>query len=393
VVRQAVQGDDAHSALIGIEPDERFRPTCHHCGRPAATVHSKGHVRFIRDLSLASAQTTLQVGYRRVWCDHCGKARTEGLSFADASKRVTHRLARYVYDLCRTRTIAEVAKHLDLDPKTVKAIDQHFLEQDFGQTDYSDLRILAVDEIALFSGQEGYMTVILDYRTGRVVWMGQGHKAQSLEPFFAGMTEEQKQGIEAVAMDMWEAYVKAFQTHCPQAKIVFDFFHVVKGYGEVIDEVRRDEFKKADKANRDVIKGSRYLLLRNRNTLKPRQRSQLKQLLAVNERLNAVYVLKDALKHIFRYRHRTWAKKALDHWRQMAQEVDHPLIRRFIGRLRFFEYGILNHCDYPIGTSKLEGVNNKIKVTKRQAYGFHDARYFSLKIKQAFPGKLTTKTG
>jgi transposase len=356
-------------------------------------VHSKGHLRVIRDLDLASAQTSLQVGYRRIWCNHCGGARTEQISFADASKRVTHRLARYIHDLCKTLTVSAVARRLDLDPKTVKAIDRHYLEGEFGQTDYSDLRILAVDEISLSKGQDGYMTVVLDYLSGRVVWMGEGRKAQTLDAFFAGMTAGQKQGIEAVAMDMWEAFVKSVGQQCPQAKIVFDFFHVVKGYGEVIDEVRREEFQKADGEQRSIIKGSRYLLLSNRGNLDRPGRLRLNELLAVNERLTSVYVLKDALKQVFRYRSRTWAKKAIDRWCEMADAVDHPLMKRFIGRLRFFEYGILNHCDYPIGTSKLEGVNNKIKVIKRQAYGFHDPHYFSLKVKQAFPGKLTTKTG
>jgi transposase len=393
VIQQTVHGDGPSSALIRLEPDQRCHPLCHDCGSPATTVHSKGHVRIIRDLNMASAQTTLQVGYRRVWCDHCGGARTERLSFADAGKRVTHRLARYVYDLCKTRTITEVARHLDLDPKTVKAIDQHFLEQDFGQTDYGDLRILAVDEISLTRGQDGYMTVVLDYISGRVVWMGQGRKSDTLDSFFAGMTQEQKDGIGAVAMDMWEGFVKSVRNNCPKAKIVFDFFHVVKGYGEVIDEVRRQEFARADADNRDLIKGSRYLLLANSKNLTHEGRVQLKDLLEANKRLNAVYILKDNLKHLYGYKSASWAKAALEQWCELAAEVDHPLMKRFIGRLRYFEYGILNHCLYPIGTSKLEGVNNKIKVIKRKAYGFHDPHYFTLKVKQAFPGKLTTETG
>ena len=302
VVQQTVHGDEPWGAMIRLDPDERFRPLCHDCGRPAATVHSKGHRRVLRDLNLASAQTTLLVGYRRVWCDHCGGARTEQLSFADAGKRVTHRLARYVYELCKTHTITEVAEHLDLDPKTVKAIDQHFLEQDFGQTDYQDLRILAVDEISLTAGQDGYMTIVLDYLTGRVVWMGEGRKAETLDAFFAGMTQAQKDGIEAVAMDMWEAFIKSVQTHCPKAQIVFDFFHVVKAYGEVIDEVGREEFRNADKDMRELIKGRRYLLLSNRRNLRHKGRVHLKDLLAANERLNAVYVLKDNLKHLYKYK-------------------------------------------------------------------------------------------
>jgi transposase len=348
----------------------------------------------IRDLNFAEAQTFLHVEYRRVWCPACGKAKVEQLSFADPSKRITHRLARYIYDLSKLMTVRDVARHLGLDPKTVKAVDKHFLQQDFGQTDTEGLRILAVDEISLRHGQDGYMTVVLDYLTGRVVWMGEGRNAETLNAFFQAMTDPQKQAIQAVAMDMWEAYIKSVQTHCPGAKIVFDLFHLVKGYGEVVDEVRRDEYKNADKDQRAFIKGSRYLLLSNRDNLRADQQARLDELLAVNQRLNAVYILKDQLKVIYPYGHRGCAKRALDRWCALAEQVEHPLMRRFIGRLRFFEYGILNHCDYPIGTSRLEGVNNKIKVIKRKAYGFHDPEYFALKVKQALPGaQPTTQTG
>ena len=379
--------------VIRLEPDRRFRPRCHACGRPG-TVHTAGLHRILRDLNVGQAQTFLQVQYRRVWCAACGKAKVEQLSFADPSRRVTHRLARYVYGLCRVMTIHDVADHLGLDPKTVKDIDKHFLEQDFGPTDYEGLRILAIDEISLTHGQNGYMTVVLDFLTGRVVWMGRGRKAETLDAFFAGMTETQKQGIEAVALDMWEAFIKSVQTHCPHAKIVFDLFHLVKSYGQVIDNVRRQEYKKARPDQRTFIKGSRYLLLSNRDNLRPDQQTRLDDLLAVNERLSAVYILKDQLKAIYHYRDRADAKAALDQWCDLAEQVAHPLMRRFIGRLRYFEYGILNHCDYPIGTSRLEGVNNKIKVIKRKAYGFHDPDYFALKVKQALPGfHVTTKTG
>ena len=274
--------------VIRLVPDERFRPICHECGRPG-TVHAAGLRRILRDLAFGPAQTYLDVEYRRVWCPSCGKARVEQLSFADPSRRVTHRLARYVYELCRILTIQDVARHTDLDPKTVKAIDQHFLAQDFGRTDYEGLRILAIDEISLTHGQNGYMTVVLDYETGRVVWMGEGRKAETLDAFFNGMTPEQKQGIEAVALDMWEAFIKAVQTHCPQAKIVFDLFHLVKGYGEVIDAVRRQEYARVDPNERAFIKGSRYLLLSNRVNLRPDQTVRLDDLLAANRRLNAVY--------------------------------------------------------------------------------------------------------
>lgn len=333
--------------------------------------------------------------YRRVWCSNCRRARVEKLSFADPNKRVTHRLERYIYGLCKVMTVQDVAEHLDLDPKTVKAIEKRFLQQEFGQGNYDDLRVLAIDEIALRKGLGSYMTVVLDYLTGRVVWMGTGHNKATLDAFFAELTSAQKEQIEAVALDMWDAYINRVHHHCPQAKIVFDLFHLVKAFGEVIDEVRRSEVRLAtERRDRCSIKGSRYLLLKNRENLRPDERVRLRELLAANERISAVYMLKDQLKMIYHYRRRGWAQRALDQWCALAEEVDHPLMRRFIGRLRRYEDGILNHCEHPIGTSPLEGVNNKIKVIKRKAYGFHDPEYFALKVKQALPGrKTTTKTG
>ena len=394
VVSQNVHVDLKNpGTLIHLQPDRRFRPVCHVCGT-AGQVHSTGLRRIVRDLNIGPAQTFLQVAYRRVWCPCCQMAKVEQLSFADPSKRITYRLARYVCELCKAMTVEDVARHLDLNPKTVKAVEKHFLQQEFSQTDYDGLRILAIDEIAVHKGHN-YMTVVLDYLTGRVVWMGEGRSMETLDVFFAGMSDEQKQAIEAVAMDMWEPYINRVQHHCPQAKIVFDLFHLVKSFGQVVDEVRREEVRKAaTQQSRRFIKGSRYLLLKNRQNLRSDERVRLRGLLAANERISAVYVLKDQLKMIYRYRRRGWAKKALDQWCELATGVDHPAMRRFIGRLRFFEYGLLNHCDYAIGTSPLEGVNNKIKVIKRKAYGFHDPEYFALKVKQALPGlRPTTEMG
>jgi len=395
VVHQAAHLELAQpGTLIRLEPDQRCRPLCHVCGT-ASRIHSGGQRRMIRDLNMGPAETLLEVHYRRVFCSRCRRTRVEKLSFADASQRITHRLARYVYELCKVMTVQDVARHLNLNPKTVRAIDKHFLDQEFGETEYEGLRVLAVDEIALHKGLYGYMTVVLDYLTGRVVWMGEGHDMDTLDAFFDGMSEEQKKGIEAVAMDMWDPFINRVEHHCPQAKIVFDLFHLVKAYSFVIDEVRREEVREAEnKEQAEFIKGTRYLLLKNPDKLEPEQKAKLDDLLEINQRLNAVYALKAQLKMIYHYKRRAWARRALDRWCQMAAEVNHREMTKFIRCLQRHKEGILNHCEYPIGTSPLEGVNNKIKVIKRKAYGFHDPEYFILKVKQAFPGKkTTTETG
>ena len=383
IEKQTVHSHTSDSALIQLVPDLRYRPLCHDCGAEATTVHSQGYRRHLRDLNMACHQVWLDVGYRKIWCAECGGVRVEQLSFADPSKRVTHRLARYVYELCKFMTVKDVAEHLDLDPKTVKAIDKAFLEKEFGETDTAGLRVLAMDEIAIRRGHT-YMTVILDYFSGRIVWMGPDRRKETLDAFFAELSDIQKQGIEAVAMDMWEPFINRVQHHCPQAQIVFDFFHVVQAFGKVIDIVRRDEYRNASAHDRNVLKDSRYLLLKNAENLTDDQAHRLKEVLALNETLSILYILKDQLKLVFHYSDRRKVKRTLDSWCRMAETIKHPDVQRFVKRLRFFEYGILNHADYPISTSELEGANNKIKVIKRKAYGFHDIKYFVLKVKQAF---------
>lgn len=385
LVRQSVSaGGD--QAWIEAEPDGRFRVVCHVCGQPAGAIHQWNH-RLLRDLNCGAARVWINCRYRTVFCPTCRGHRVEDLTFFKPHQRVTRRLARYIYDLCKHLPIQTVADHLGLNWKTVKQIDHTFLEEDYGQTDYDGLRILAVDEIAVRKGHR-YLTVVADHETGRVVWLGRDRKAESLKAFFAGMTKGQQQALQAIAMDMWGPYIKAVREAVPHVKIVFDLFHVVQGFNKVIDQVRLSEYRQAAAADREVFKGTKYLLLRNRQSItKPKARAHLKRLLALNETLSTVMVLKELLKGIWRYVSRGWADRRLTEWCRLARTVDHPAVHRFADRLQRHREGILNHCEHPIHTGRLEGINNTIKVIKRAAYGFHDDRYFALKVIQAFSNK------
>ena len=382
IIKQNVHHKDASSALIYIEQDMRYKPLCHECSSEAATIHSKNHIRLIRDLNMANTEVFLQVNYRKIWCDTCNKVRVERMTFADAGQHVTNRLARYIHGLCKILTVKDVAEHLHIDPKTVKEIDKFFLEQSFGQDNFNDLRVLMIDEIAVRKGHR-YMTVVADYFSGKVVWMGRNRDKRTLDGFFRNFTDGQKNAIEAVAMDMWEPYINRVKYYCPNARIVFDLFHLVQSFNAVIDHVRRTEYLQARGNHREVLKGSRYLLLKNEENLNDEQRNRLAALLKFNRTLSIIYILKDQLKLLYYYSDHRKVKQALDDWCTMAEQISHPAVRAFVKRLRFFAYGIVNHADYPIGTSMLEGINNKIKVIKRKAYGFHDDFYFILKVKQA----------
>jgi transposase len=373
----------ATEAHILAEPDKRFQPICQRCGKKACGTHSWTE-RKIRDLSFATAQTWITCRYRKLICAHCQGIHIEELELFHPYLRVTTRLARYIYQLCKVMTVSEVAQHLNIDWKTVKNIDKFYLERDYGQPDLKGLRMLAIDEISIRKGHT-YLTIVLDYLTGRVLFVGKNRKAKTLKRFFNQLSSGQRKKIEAVTMDMWDPYIKAVKDKLPHAKIVFDFFHVVANFNRVIDTVRNSEYRKASKEDKAVYKGAKYLLLKNRKNIRRKShRQQLRELLALNQVINTVMILKEKLKHIWTYRSRSWASKALNQWCDLARSLKNRLVDTFVRMLERYRYGIINHCDYPIHTSKLEGVNNKIKVIKRKAYGFHDVRYFTLKIYQAF---------
>jgi transposase len=381
VTRQSVS-DDGKMSWVVLEPDERFTPVCWVCGEKAARVHQHTRRR-IRDLRLCEADVHLNLEYRKIDCEKCDSIRVEHHDFVEPYARVTHRLARYIYDLCKRMTVSAVAEHVGLDWKTVKEIDKHFLEEEYGQTRYEGLRILAIDEISIRRGHT-YMTVVLNYETGEVVWMGEGRSVSTLDEFFSKMPEAQRLEIVAVAIDMWDPFIKAVTTWCPNVKIVFDQFHVVKAFGKVLDKVRNQEAAKAKEHEKDIYKGSKYLLLKNKENLKPEQRPKLRKLLALNETLSSVYILKDYLKQLYSYTYRASAEKFLDTWCQLAYAIPSVIVHKFANMLRNYSYGILNHCIFKIHTSVLEGCNNKIKTISKQAFGFHDNRYFALKVIQAF---------
>jgi transposase len=174
--------------------------------------------------------------------------------------------------------------------------------------------------------------------------------------------------------------VKAIREFLPNAEIVFDLFHVVAAFSRFIDTICNIEYKKASVEQRELMKRSRYLLLKNPQNLSYEEKPRLKQILKTNETLAKVYILKEYLKRLWQYRYQAWAEKFLNYWCLLALELKNDQLNRFVDMLLKYKYGILNHCHYHIHTGKIEGINNKVKVTKRRAYGFHDIEYFGLKI-------------
>lgn len=402
--RPASESQRTAQIILQLEPVRGAPKHCSNCGEVVESVHDTSERR-VRDLPILDAETWLVFPRARLECPRCGPT-VEAVSWLDRYQRMTTRLAEAIARLAQVLPIKQVAEWFGVGWESVKRIDKRAMLSRLGPVDSASLRAslagvraVAMDEFAIQRGHR-YATVVLEPVTRRVLWVGRGSRREDVRPFFELLGERGRLELEAVVMDMNGAYEAEVSAQCPHAAIVYDLFHVVAKYGrEVIDRVRVDETNRvarasnhddlATRARRRVIKGARWLLLRNREHLTRKEdRVRLKELLSLNKRLFTVYVLKDDLKQLWDYR---YPKAALRFWRSwyrraMASRI--PPLVRFARRLKQYLPGILAHCRWPLNTSVLEGVNNKIKVLKRMAYGYRDDDYFFLKIRAAFPGIL-----
>lgn len=377
------------SLLLSLSEAPDHPVHCSRCRRACVLIHERRHRR-VRDRDWLDRRVWLEVPIRRLDCCHCGARATEHLSWLDAGSRLTRRLQAWVEALTELLPIAHVAQLTGLHWHTIKRIDQQRLQARHGAFQADGVRRLVMDEFALHKGHR-YATVIMDAERMRVLWVCEGNSREAIRPFFKMLGKEGCEFIEAVAMDMNTAFDLEVQAHCPNAEVVYDLFHVVARFGrEVVDRVRVDQANalRAEPAQRQVIKRARWLLLRNRDNLAAEQAIKLDELLAANLPLAKVYLLKTALKEIwFAPTVREGARRWRDWYRLVRDSGISPALT-FAKRLRKYLRGILASAIYPLNTSILEGVNNRIKVIKRMAYGFRDSSYFFLKIKAAFPGKV-----
>jgi transposase len=373
--------------VVRLRPIAGIERCCSGCGRTTRAVHDSEERR-VRDLPIFEAPVELIVPRLRLQCDGCGP-KLERLEWLAPYARVTARLAASVARLCKVMSIRHVAAFYRLAWTAVKLIDWRYLERELGPVDFSGVRVLGMDEFALHKGHR-YATVVVEVERKRVLWVGRGRGREDVQPFFKLLGAQGCGQVQAVVMDMNTAYELEVRAHCPQAQVVFDLFHVVAKYGrEVIDRVRVDEANRLrqDQPARHLVKGSRWLLLRNReNVTREADRVRLDELLAANRALFTVYVLKDDLKTLWDYRHSGYAQRFWQQWYQRAIRSRIGPLKAFARRLKPYLPGILAHCRWPLGTNLIEGINNKIKVIKRMAYGFRDDAYFFLKIRAAFPG-------
>jgi transposase len=353
---------------------------CSACG--SRRVVSRGHAeRQFLALPIGSRKTTVALPIPRVECQACGLVRQVKVSFADPRRSYTKSFERYVLELSRRMTIRDVAHHLDVGWDMIKEIQKRDLSRRYAKPKLKHLRALAIDEIAVARGHR-YLTVVMDLDSGAVVFVGDGKGAGALKPFWKRLRPSGAK-IEAVAMDMSGGYQAAVRANLPKAAIVFDHFHVVKLFNDKLSDLRRALYREAtDVQHKDVLKGTRWLLLKNAENLDPEkdEKARLKEALKLNEPLAVAYYLKEDLRRFWEQPGRRFATTFLDGWIRRAEASGIKVVQQMARTLAAHRSGLLAYYDVMISSGPMEGTNNKIKVMKRQAYGFRDREFFKLKI-------------
>lgn len=284
-------------------------------------------------------------------------------------------------------TVEDVAMHLKMSWHTIKEIDKTYLKRHYGKPRLKDAQFLAIDEFAYKKGHK-YKTIVYDLVRGCALYVGEGRKAEALQQFWKRLKCSGAK-VKAVATDMWEAYWGSVIEHLPGALVVFDLFHIIKQYNKSLDDTRIGLYRQETDLNkRQLIKGTKWLLLKNEENINDQPKNgqskseadKLEEALAINMPLAKAYYLKDELKQIWQKNNYKEASKALDQWIEKAETTKLVPLKKFCNLLRGHRSGILNWYKHPISTGPLEGFNNKIKVLKRKAYGYRDDEYFELKI-------------
>lgn len=368
--------DGAIIFTIDKDPLSLRCPGC----KSGQVIRRGGQLRWFHTLPIGRKQTYIKLDIPRVFCRLCGLVRQINIGFADARYTYAKSFERYAMQLSHYMTIQDVARHLGTGWDMIKEIQRRYLTKRYSHPKLKALELIAIDEISIGKGHN-YLTVVLDLVSGAIIFVGNGKGVDALVPFWKRLKCSRAK-IQAVAIDMSPAYVSTISKNLPKATIVFDHFHLIKLFNEKLSDFRRALHRQATEEGKKVLRGLRWLLLKNPENLKSQynEKQRLEQALLLNSSLATVYYLKEDLRQLWFKENKKQAAVHLDDWIARAKSSSIKMLLTFSETLEKHRDGILAYFDFPISTGPLEGTNNKIKTLQKQAYGFRDMEFFKLKI-------------
>lgn len=365
---------------ITMHRDKRRSMTCPNDG--CRMSFNKDVTREVYDLPIGTALCVkIVVETVQGKCPKCGGAKTFLPDELDGKATATKRLKKFASELCRFMTASEVAQILPFSDDTIRRWDKEVLKKQYGDVDLSKVKKILIDEKSI-GKHHRYVTLVLDAETGELLYMAPGKSSDSLKPFFEKMPKNVRERIVVACMDRSAAYASVVEKFCPNAEIVYDKFHIVKNLNEAVDEVRRAETREAEKEGKPIIKGERYNILRNKENLKPEQRTSLQDLLDLNTNIHNAYMLKETFRNFWTYTYLGSAKKFLGWWLSLALEAKlRPLIRFGTGLLGDSRR-LLNILKFGSTNAAMERFNNTVARVISRGHGYRDQDYLFLKLRQ-----------
>ena len=323
-------------------------------------------------------QAILELTMHRLQCRECKNLWWPRLPFMKGMARYTRSFALTVLDMLRFGTIKSVAKYLHVGWDTVKNIHKEKLTSVYRKIDLKKVKYLGIDEFSIRKGHT-YMTIFIDLQTGRVLHAVEGTGMDDLAPFLQTLAKN-IHNIKAVSMDMSSSFISSFKKYLPDVPVIFDRYHIMAQMNRAIDSLRREQFNLLDTAGQEPLKGSRFLLLRNFHSLTEKSRCKLEKLLEVNRPLFIMHTMKEQLRLFWQQCSGETAAAFLKQWCFDALMSDIKQLASIGAMILRHWNGLLNYYPHKISNGPLEGLNNKIKTMKRQAYGFRDMQYFKLRL-------------
>lgn len=324
----------------------------------------------------------LEIPIRRVLCTRCGTVKREALTILSDNPFYTKRFAYYVGRRCRAASIRDVAKDAHLDWHTVKELEKQYMREQLRRAGTPAPKRLGIDEVSIRKGHT-YRIVVSDLVRERPIWFGGTDRSEaSLDTFYQWLGPTKSQGIHVAVMDMWKPFLNATQAYAPQAAVLFDKFHVMRHLGDALDKVRRSEYHRLAGKDRAFVKGQRYNLLSRWEHLSLTGKQALRKLLAANKRLQTAYLLKESFDQLWGYARAGWARRFFDNWKASLKWQRLKPLEQFAALVERNWSGIAAYCEaeekFSLGF--VEGVNTKIRVIQRRAYGLRDEEYLRLKV-------------
>jgi len=357
--------------VLVIEIDRRFQLlTCPLCGKRVRGRFEE-KVRRWRHWRIWDKETFLEGPIRRLRCPTCG-VQTEAVPWARHASAFTRVFEDLVGALAQKVNRTAVAEMTGIAWQTVGNIAERLVHEQLGPERLQGLRRIGVDEIS-YRKHHRYLTVVVDHDEPRVVWVGEGKSTEALLTFFTELGAENTAALELISMDMSAAYESAVRVAAPQARIVFDHFHVARLANDAVDEVRRAQVAALPPSERSSLKRTRWPILKRSRRLKSNEKTRLSRIERDNRPLYRAYLLKESFLDILSAARPTEAAARLRNWLAWASRSKLEPFVKFARTVRHHRDAILRIVESKLTNARLEGMNNNIRLLSHRSYGLHSA--------------------